>query len=29
MEEAGIGARPKGEIVDEDVRYDWVTGTAR
>ena len=26
---AGVGVRPRGEIVDEDVRYDWVTGTRR
>lgn len=26
---AGVGVRPKGEIIDEDVRYDWVTGTKR
>ena len=26
---AGVGARPKGEIVDEDTRYDWVTGSTR
>jgi NAD(P)-dependent dehydrogenase (short-subunit alcohol dehydrogenase family) len=23
---AGIGTRPTGPVVDEDVRYDWVTG---
>ena len=23
---AGVGVRAKGEIIDEDVRYDWVTG---
>ena len=26
---AGVGVRAKGEIIDEDVRYDWVTGTQR
>lgn len=26
---AGVGVRPKGEIIDEDIRYDWVTGTKR
>jgi NAD(P)-dependent dehydrogenase (short-subunit alcohol dehydrogenase family) len=26
---AGVGVRSEGEIVDEDVRYDWVTGTTR
>jgi NAD(P)-dependent dehydrogenase (short-subunit alcohol dehydrogenase family) len=26
---AGVGSRPTGPIVDEDVRYDWVTGRAR
>ena len=26
---AGVGSRPAGEIVDEDVRYDWVTGRER
>jgi NAD(P)-dependent dehydrogenase (short-subunit alcohol dehydrogenase family) len=26
---SGIGSRPRGEIVDEDVRYDWVTGRIR
>jgi len=26
---AGVGVRPKGEIIDEDIRYDWVTGTQR
>jgi len=26
---ASIGVRPKGEIIDEDIRYDWVTGTKR
>ena len=25
----GVGVRPKGDVVDEDVRYDWVTGTKR
>ena len=25
---AGIGTRPTGPVVDEDVRYDWVTGRA-
>ncbi len=25
----GVGTRPVGEIVDEDIRYDWVTGTQR
>ncbi len=26
---AGVGVRAGGEIVDEDVRYDWVTGRRR
>jgi len=26
---ASVGTRPAGEIVDEDIRYDWVTGTQR
>jgi NAD(P)-dependent dehydrogenase (short-subunit alcohol dehydrogenase family) len=26
---AGVGSRPSGTIVDEDVRYDWVTGRTR
>ena len=26
---AGVGVRAGGEIVDEDIRYDWVTGTRR
>jgi len=26
---AGVGSRFDGEIVDEDIRYDWVTGTTR
>lgn len=26
---AGVGVRPSGEIVDDDIRYDWVTGTKR
>jgi NAD(P)-dependent dehydrogenase (short-subunit alcohol dehydrogenase family) len=26
---AGVGSRPTGPIVDEDVRYDWVTGRSR
>ena len=26
---AGVGVRAVGEIVDEDIRYDWVTGTRR
>ncbi len=26
---AGVGSRPTGEIIDDDVRYDWVTGTRR
>ena len=26
---SGVGSRPQGEIVDEDVRYDWVTGRVR
>ena len=25
----GVGVRPTGPIVDEDVRYDWVAGTKR
>lgn len=23
---AGIGTRPSGKIIDDDPRYDWVTG---
>lgn len=26
---AGVGVRPSGEIIDDDIRYDWVTGTKR
>ncbi len=26
---SGVGSRPRGTIVDEDVRYDWVTGRVR
>lgn len=26
---AGVGVRAKSEIIDEDTRYDWVTGTKR
>ena len=26
---AGVGVRPTGEVVDDDIRYDWVTGTKR
>jgi NAD(P)-dependent dehydrogenase (short-subunit alcohol dehydrogenase family) len=26
---AGVGSRPTGPVVDEDVRYDWVTGRTR
>ena len=26
---ASVGVRAKGEIIDEDVRYDWVTGVVR
>lgn len=26
---AGVGSRPSGPILDEDVRYDWVTGRSR
>ncbi|MBT8487669.1 MAG: SDR family oxidoreductase, partial [Gemmatimonadetes bacterium] len=26
---AGVGVRFAGEIIDEDVRYDWVTGAKR
>jgi NAD(P)-dependent dehydrogenase (short-subunit alcohol dehydrogenase family) len=26
---AGVGVRAKSEIIDEDIRYDWVTGTKR
>jgi NAD(P)-dependent dehydrogenase (short-subunit alcohol dehydrogenase family) len=26
---AGVGSRPDGPVVDEDVRYDWVTGRVR
>ena len=26
---SGVGRRPVGEILDEDIRYDWVTGTER
>ena len=25
---AGIGSRPSGPIIDDDPRYDWVTGRA-
>ena len=26
---AGVGVRAKADIIDEDIRYDWVTGTRR
>lgn len=26
---AGVGVRPSGPIIDDDVRYDWVTGRER
>lgn len=26
---AGVGSRASAPIVDEDVRYDWVTGRVR
>lgn len=26
---AGVGVRPSGEIIDDDIRYDWVTGRTR
>lgn len=26
---AGVGQRPKGSIIDDDTRYDWVTGKKR
>jgi NAD(P)-dependent dehydrogenase (short-subunit alcohol dehydrogenase family) len=26
---AGVGQRPQGSIVDDDIRYDWVTGKKR
>jgi NAD(P)-dependent dehydrogenase (short-subunit alcohol dehydrogenase family) len=26
---AQVGSRPSGQVVDEDVRYDWVTGRSR
>ena len=26
---AGVGSRPTGPVVDDDIRYDWVTGRAR
>jgi len=26
---AGVGQRPKGPVIDEDRRYDWVTGRIR
>jgi hypothetical protein len=26
---AGIGRRPEGPVIDDDVRYDWVTGRTR
>ena len=26
---SGVGSRPPAQIVDEDVRYDWVTGRTR
>ena len=26
---AGVGSRPGGAVVDDDVRYDWVTGRQR
>ena len=24
-----VGSRPSGSVIDEDIRYDWVTGTIR
>ena len=26
---AGVGQRPKGPVIDDDRRYDWVTGRLR
>ncbi len=26
---AGVGQRPKGPVIDDDRRYDWVTGRIR
>lgn len=26
---AGVGTRPSGSVIDEDIRYDWVTGRVR
>ncbi|NNM98145.1 MAG: SDR family oxidoreductase [Candidatus Dormibacteraeota bacterium] len=26
---SGVGSRPPGAVVDDDVRYDWVTGRSR
>ena len=26
---AGVGVRPSGPIIDDDIRYDWVTGRER
>jgi NAD(P)-dependent dehydrogenase (short-subunit alcohol dehydrogenase family) len=26
---SGVGGRPSGPIIDDDVRYDWVTGRSR
>jgi 3-oxoacyl-[acyl-carrier protein] reductase len=26
---SGVGSRPDGPVVDDDVRYDWVTGRSR
>lgn len=26
---AGVGSRPQGQVVDDDVRYEWVTGRTR
>jgi hypothetical protein len=26
---AGVGRRPEGVVIDEDVRYDWITGRER
>lgn len=26
---AGVGVRPSGTIIDDDIRYDWVTGRTR
>jgi hypothetical protein len=26
---SGVGSRPDAPVIDDDVRYDWVTGTQR